>query len=683
MDPADSLDTAILTAGTRGWSGVQNRQKPGLLDAAALAVLINGRLDDTGNVQLRPGTEWLCQPAAAQPRGLFYYDVDTAEAILACVDGKVYEIPASTAPVQPIQIANAILATSGRCQGAQLVDKFAIADGLRLLSLWRESGAWQTMQVATFTGGQALPAVRGVVAHNFRLIIWGGTGATAETLYPSAVLEPWKFGAAEGIRVGRGEGDPIVVVLPGPHQTLFVGKGGSWWQVDLTGTATEWVSEAITHRRGCWAADTAVAVNQDVIFLARDGVANLAKLANDAPISSVDLISAPIEATIKRINWSAARRTACATMWGPYYLLAVPLDGAQRNNAVLAYNTTTQQWSGEWTGWAPEAWCQSKFDGQLATILADRAGHIARLDDQITTDGTGDDTTATIPLELETAAYSFEAPDLLKIPVALACEWRSGAATVDVSLRSDGGSPQTIEEDYDAAPEAGTINRPLIANLRELTGGRELQIRMVTTGGAFGLRELNIKAMPLRARWEAPPAELLVAPVPADDVVGTPTTLIGVDGRTITVALQEIDTITLSQDPLEFVRFRDGFPIPAGSYVIAYRDAAFSQCALLGADDVETETDGWIVTITGGYGWTGTAATWLPQETSGADDVDSYPAGTIADLSGGYGWTGTAAIGPEFEYPTGCDDSEAYPTANISQLNAGSGWSAASIYFLA
>ena len=67
MDPADSLDTTILTAGTRGWSGVQNRQKPGLLDAAALAVLVNGRLDDTGSVQLRPGTAWLCQPVAAPP----------------------------------------------------------------------------------------------------------------------------------------------------------------------------------------------------------------------------------------------------------------------------------------------------------------------------------------------------------------------------------------------------------------------------------------------------------------------------------------------------------------------------------------------------------------------------------------------------------------------------------------
>lgn len=677
MVPPDSLDTQILTAGTRGWNGVNNRLKAGLIDAAELARLVNGRIDDTGTVQLRPGTEWLARPAPAPVRGLFFYDVPSAEAILACVNGKVWELTAATAPLSTIEIPGATLTTSGACRGAQIVDKFALADGLRLLGLWRENGAWRTLQVATFTDGQLLPPIRHLVSHAFRLFVSGGTGATAEIIYASAILDPWSISTAQGIRVGRGEGDPIVAILPGPAQRLWVGKGGSWWIVDTEGEVNEWRADAVTHQRGCWAGATAVVVNQDVIFLARDGVAALSRLQSDAPVAPVDLLSAPIEATIRRINWTAARRTACAALWGPYYLLCVPLDGGHRNNAVLAYNTVTKQWSDEWTGWTPSACGQSKFDGQLATLIGDESGNLLRLDESLTTDGTEAGTAQPIPLEIETAAYPFDAPDLQKIPVALDCEWRSGAATVDVTLRADGGSPQTIREDYDAASVAGAANNRLIANLRELGGGRELAVRMVSAGGAFGLRELQLKAMPLRARWTPPAAELLIPPIPAEDVAGTETTLRGRDGIPFVTLLQEIDTITLDPDPAAFTCFRGGLTLPPGSYVVAYRRGSFAESDIKAFHNLESEAIGPAWTFHGGTtGWSGPAQTWSMADW-GADQAEAYAEGPSIGLYLGFGWAPGLATIQEIAMERGFDSLETYAEGSAPSLASGTGWSAA------
>lgn len=601
----DLADTPLARVELRGFVRVNNRVKPGLLAPEDLAVLVNGRMDDTGQIDLRPGSTRLAQPESAPLRGLAYYDVPSAEALLAIVNGSIYELASLAPGMVPTKIPGAVLGAMGACEGAQLVDKLAITDGLRLLGLWRSGGQWQTMQVATFTNGEALPPVQHLLSHAFRLFIAGGTGAQADTIYPSDTIEPWRYVRSNGQRIGRGEGDGIVALRPGPNQSVYALKAGSCWRLDTTGEVNQWQIDAISHHTGCWAGATAMVVNQDVIFLSRQGVVALSRLQNDAPTAAVDILSAPIEATIRRINWTAARRTACATLWGAYYLLAVPLDGAHRNNAVLAFNTRTNCWSGEWTGWAPTCWCTTQFDGETTTVVGEQDGTIRVVDPTRMTDQQADGSEAAIPLELETGAQTFGAADLWKLPHLLDAEWRNGSATVDVSLRCDGGTPQTIAEDFDAHAEAGTVNQRLIANLRELGGGRELQVRMVTTGGAFGLREITLKALPLRARWQAPPAELLVPPVPADDTPGTPTTLIQADGSTTTLALQEIDTITLPHDSLDFVCFRGGLTVPAGSYVIAYRRGSFEKYVAPEVSDLPAPTGlvatGGIETITAAW----------------------------------------------------------------------------------
>ena len=577
MSPADTLDTETLVAGTGGWTGVVDATKPSRIEANSLARLVNGRLDETGSVQLRPGTEWLAQPTADRVRHLAYFDTPEGEAVVAVTNGRLYELSTDRAPASCQRIAGITVSTAGPYASAQLVDKLILADGIRLLGLWREYGVWQSMQVSTFSSGALLPRIRLLLAHGFRLFICGGTGADAETVYGSDVLDPWTISNTVGVRVGRGEGDPIVALLPGACQQFFALKGGSCWVVDTTGAATAWTCQAISHQVGCWAGRTAVSVGQDCLFLSRKGVVQLSRLQADAPTAPLDLLSAPISGTMARINWSAARDTATACLLGELYLLSVPLDGSHRANAVLVYNTSTQKWLGEWTGWEPTAWCQSQFDGQRETLLGTYAGDLVRVTTERTTDerSTG---RAEIALELETRGELFEEVDLLKQPQLLDVEFGGATATATLALRLDGGSPQALTgaDPVDLTPEAGTASRRLILNLRDQPAGRELMLRLTTTGGAVGLREWGIKALPLRARWTPPPAALLVAPVAATDEQGSATQVRDASGAVYELQLVEIDTLTLPHDSLAPVYFREGLTVPAGSYVILYREGAFA-----------------------------------------------------------------------------------------------------------
>jgi hypothetical protein len=59
-------------------------------------------------------------------------------------------------------------------------------------------------------------------------------------------------------------------------------------------------------------------------------------------------LSLPIQGYINRINWTVARTTARAHVWGDLYLLAVPLDGANTNNWILVYSISLGTWQGIW-----------------------------------------------------------------------------------------------------------------------------------------------------------------------------------------------------------------------------------------------------------------------------------------------------------------------------------------------
>lgn len=505
----DVLDSPIGTALAPGWFGVNNRLKPSLIGADELASLVNARLDETGEPRLRPGTAWLTQAVADKAvRGLYYCDTPNIETVLKFVNGLVYHVPGAETGTPAAAIDGVATVPGARVQAAQLVDRVYFIDGNRLQSLHYD-GMWQVTQVGAFFDGTALPRFRAICESGFRLWACGGAGIEEDTVYVSAVLNGQVWLRAAGTRVGRGLGDRIVALKPGPNGSVFALKRSSVWQVVPTGSIVDWTVNAISHQRGCVAAATAVNVNQDVIFLTDDGVTMLSRLLGDAPVGPLDLISAPIFATIQRINWATAQRTACAGLWGEYYLLAVPLDGANDNNTVLVYNTRTGKWSGEWTGWTPQAFVQTLFAGTRETLFGDASGALKRIDASASVDATGAGTAAEIEASLVSRAEQFGAGDLWKQPLMFEAEFRGSTATVDIQAKLDGSEPVVLSEDFATAPAAGAVARRCIENVRALPTCRELQVQIDSHGGPFALRELHWKALILRARWQPPAPELL------------------------------------------------------------------------------------------------------------------------------------------------------------------------------
>ena len=106
--------------------------------------------------------------------------------------------------------------------------------------------------------------------------------------------------------------------------------------------------DVITTQRGLAAVNTVAQVGRDLWFLSDDGVYAISQIIESALQAGDAPVTAPIDPLIQRINWAAASQ-AQAIYHDKYYYLAVPLDGAAFNNAILVYDLINKQWAGKWT----------------------------------------------------------------------------------------------------------------------------------------------------------------------------------------------------------------------------------------------------------------------------------------------------------------------------------------------
>ena len=101
--------------------------------------------------------------------------------------------------------------------------------------------------------------------------------------------------------------------------------------------------ESLTNEFGCSARRTIVAAGQYMFFLSDNGVyllnpsLDLKLLGNTTPLSD------PVNDIIGRINANAVAN-AVGKVFDNRYYLAIPIDGATRNNAVLIYSLLNKSW---------------------------------------------------------------------------------------------------------------------------------------------------------------------------------------------------------------------------------------------------------------------------------------------------------------------------------------------------
>jgi hypothetical protein len=144
-------------------------------------------------------------------------------------------------------------------------------------------------------------------------------------------------------RFNAGTADYIVGLHSFAEDSLLVFNRNSIHLVQNTINLEAASTRLLTNEVGCVARKSITQVGNQVIFLSDNGVYGTQFLDEYNLRGTETPLSEPINETIKRINKEAWEQSVAVYFDNRYYI-AVPLDDATKNNAILVYNFLNQQW---------------------------------------------------------------------------------------------------------------------------------------------------------------------------------------------------------------------------------------------------------------------------------------------------------------------------------------------------
>jgi hypothetical protein len=144
-------------------------------------------------------------------------------------------------------------------------------------------------------------------------------------------------------RFNAGTADYIVGLHSFAEDSLLVFNRNSIHLVQNTINLEAASTRLLTNEVGCVARKSIKQVGNQVIFLSDNGVYGTQFMDEYNLRGTETPLSEPINETIKRINKEAWEQSVAVYFDNRYYI-AVPLDDATKNNAILVYNFLNQQW---------------------------------------------------------------------------------------------------------------------------------------------------------------------------------------------------------------------------------------------------------------------------------------------------------------------------------------------------
>lgn len=352
------LDTQPIIDGDDAFTGVNAKLSRAKLPPGTLALAINKRLR-TGTADTRPGT---VMPVFANNIGLtgteirgagVYSNPNGEETLLVASPTAVWRVRDGSAPLSVKVEGDNV---GSYAEFVQAFDKVIMFRGASLVPL-----EWNGINPAGFVAinkhpdkiSYTAPIPNSYTAESFanRLLVPFDKDKVAVsdildyTIYDKDLAVFW---------VNTGTADSLIRIFPYSQGNVIAFKGQSIAQyVNLQAPANVLLYE-IDRSLGLAARKSPVIAGDSILFLSNpSGVRQLRQVVqgklevNPVPVS--DAI-API---IRRINWRYAAG-AVGKMLGDYYYLALPLDQATYNNAVLVLNTVTGQWESTPDQWEPE-----------------------------------------------------------------------------------------------------------------------------------------------------------------------------------------------------------------------------------------------------------------------------------------------------------------------------------------
>lgn len=324
--------------------------------------------------------------------------------------------------------------------------------------LWRRGGLeplhwdgdsaseWEPSSTATVTADtsvmlQPLPAAELGITMSGRVVFPINAGEIGFT----DILEPRRWDSVlSRFRVGGETGGAITGLAAWRNTILVIFKENRVYAVrDFTGDLSSAVLTLVSDQAGCIAHDTITTVGGDLIFLGNGQVYRLTEVLQDSAQLSPTPVSWRIPATMRRINWKAARGQATAVLADGLWLLCVPVDGSLINNAVFVLDTRTMEWQGEWE---LNAYSLPDIHAAVRANLFGRETAVLVTYDHILGQGTGCHDglgTGDIPTFFESRGYAMDDIGMKRLRGILIDTEEHGTAGVALKAMADG---QTTEQ---------------------------------------------------------------------------------------------------------------------------------------------------------------------------------------------------------------------------------------------
>ncbi|MDB4028282.1 hypothetical protein N9459_03765 [Flavobacteriaceae bacterium] len=221
-------------------------------------------------------------------------------------------------------------------------------------------------------------------------------------------------------RFNAGTADYTVGLHSFSDNSLLVFNRNSIHTVQNTVNLQGSVAKLLTNEVGCVARKSIIQVGNQVIFLSDNGVYGTQFLDEYNLRGTETPMSESINETINRINkdhWEESR----AVYFDNRYYIAVPLDDAQRNNAILIFNFLNSQWESidmvDNVDWDIENLIVAGSGLARGVYAINQLGGIHRLDtrldgrDRVVTAIGQPDTTYSVPASITTRQYTMGTMD--------------------------------------------------------------------------------------------------------------------------------------------------------------------------------------------------------------------------------------------------------------------------------
>jgi hypothetical protein len=348
--------------------------------------------------------------------------------------------------------------------------------------------------------------------HGTRLVAWGNPDLP-DAVYFSMLLDGTQWEHDNGglssatIRIGGGDGDPIVGCLSWTNFTLLVFKQNSTWaiQADPQAAPADWTIQQIHRSIGCKSRRTIAQVGQDVFFLSNNGVQSVQKqLAtdnNEIPVA----MSYNVQDALDGMNWACVAK-ACACFDSNFYTLWIPTASHTEPDTALVFHYLTGGWS-IFTGVTACELLAAPYSGRTRLVLGMPTGEVREwlnyLQDGEDADVAYLDGAAAADLSsrVVTRALTFDEPVCPKSGFYAEIEVVLTGCALQVYAVRDGGDAElllstTLPSGALAFPLTFPIVLPKVTyarrrvNLQRLAPFRELQLDVRASGGPLTLRRI-------------------------------------------------------------------------------------------------------------------------------------------------------------------------------------------------